>query len=126
MGCCVHRAFNEPALALEFLVDTNILVMHLTNEPMNLARPATACSATESEILLADLVLAESVYVLESYFEASREAIASSMRSLLAMKSIICVDVSLLLRPIEVNEVERIEFAEAYLVACAESTVLDQ
>lgn len=33
-----------------------------------------------------------------------------------------CVDPGLLLRALEVYETERIDFAEAYLVACAEST----
>jgi len=39
-----------------------------------------------------------------------------------ARDSIVCVDPSLLLRAIEVYETDRIDFAEAYLVACAEST----
>ena len=34
----------------------------------------------------------------------------------------ITVDPALLLRAIEVYEVDRLDFAEAYLVACAEST----
>ncbi len=44
------------------------------------------------------------------------------MRSLVAMRSMITVDPALLLRAIEVYEIDRLDFAEAYLVACAEST----
>ena len=44
------------------------------------------------------------------------------MRSLVAFDSIVCVDPALLLRAVEVYETDRIDFAEAYLVACAEST----
>ena len=44
------------------------------------------------------------------------------MRALLAFGSIVCVDPAVLLRAVEVYETERIDFAEAYLVACAEST----
>ena len=44
------------------------------------------------------------------------------MRSLMAFDSVVCVDPALLLRAIEVYETDRIDFAEAYLVACAEST----
>jgi predicted nucleic acid-binding protein len=44
------------------------------------------------------------------------------MRSLLAMGSIVVVDRDVLLRAAEVYEVDRLDFAEAYLVACAEST----
>ncbi len=103
-------------------VDTNVLVRHLTNDPPHLGRRATTFLSRENDIILADIVLAETVYVLESYYRVPREIVATSMRSLLAMKSIICVDLSLLLRSIEVYEIERIDFAEAYLVACAEST----
>lgn len=44
------------------------------------------------------------------------------MRSLLGLNTVICVDSALLLRAIEVYETDRVDFAEAYLVACAEST----
>nr|WP_255397677.1 PIN domain-containing protein [Mycobacterium sp. 852002-51163_SCH5372311] len=71
---------------------------------------------------MTDLVLAETVYVLESFYEAPRNQIAQAMRSLVAFDSIVSVDPGLLLRAIEVYETERIDFAEAYLVACAEST----
>jgi predicted nucleic acid-binding protein len=42
--------------------------------------------------------------------------------SLVAFESIVCVDPPKLLRAIEVYETDRIDFAEAYLIACAEST----
>lgn len=103
-------------------VDTNVLVRHLTGDPANLAARATAYLGSERELLLTDLVAAETVYVLESFYEASREEVASAMRSLVAFDSIVCVDPALLLRAIEVYETDRIDFAEAYLVACAEST----
>jgi predicted nucleic acid-binding protein len=41
---------------------------------------------------------------------------------LIAFGSVICVDPAVLLRSVEVYETDRIDFAEAYLVACAEST----
>jgi predicted nucleic-acid-binding protein len=73
-------------------------------------------------LFLTDLVVAETVYVLESFYEAPRGQVAQAVRSLVAFDSVICVDPSLLLRAIEVYESDRIDFAEAYLVACAEST----
>jgi len=103
-------------------VDTNILVRHLTGDPADMAARATAYLATESELLLSDLIVAETIYVLESFYKAPRQKIAEAMRSLLALRSVICVDPALLLRSIEVYEVDRIDFAEAYLVASAEST----
>ncbi len=102
-------------------VDTNVLVRHLTGDPADLAARATAYLGSERELLLADLVAAETVYVLESFYEAPRDEVAQALRSLVAFDSIVCVDPSLLLRAIEVYETDRIDFAEAYLVACAES-----
>ena len=103
-------------------VDTNVLVRHLTGDPPAMAERATALLASEPELYLADLVVAETVYVLESFYKAPRVQVAESMRSLAAMRSMITVDPALLLRAIEVYEIDRLDFAEAYLVACAEST----
>ena len=103
-------------------VDTNVLVRHLTGDPADLAARATAYLGSERALLLTDLVAAETVYVLESFYEAPRDEVASAVRSLVAFDSIVCVDPALLLRAIEVYETDRIDFAEAYLVACAEST----
>lgn len=103
-------------------VDTNVLVRHLTGDPPDLAARATTYLGSERGLLLTDVVAAETVYVLESFYEAPRDEVASTVRSLIAFDSIVCVDPALLLRAIEVYETDRIDFAEAYLVACAEST----
>jgi predicted nucleic-acid-binding protein len=107
---------------LTAIVDTNVLVRHLTGDPPEMAARATAYLGTERELLLTDLIVAETVYVLESFYQAPRGQVAEAMRSLIAFDSIVCVDPALLLRAIEVYEADRIDFAEAYLVACAEST----
>ncbi len=103
-------------------MDTNVLVRHLTGDPADLAARATAYLGSAQELLLTDLVAAETVYVLESFYEAPRDEVATALRSLVAFDSLVCVDPALLLRAIEVYETDRIDFAEAYLVACAEST----
>jgi len=107
---------------LTAIVDTNVLVRHLTGDPPEMAARATAYLGTERELLLTDLIVAETVYVLESFYQAPRGQVAEAMRSLIAFDSIVCVDPALLLRAIEVYEADRIDFAEAYLVACAENT----
>jgi predicted nucleic-acid-binding protein len=102
-------------------IDTNILVRHLTGDPSAMAERATAFLASQPELSLADLIVAETVYVLESFSQAPRDQVATPMRSLIAMRSMITVDPAVLLRAIEVYDVDRLDFAEAYLVACAES-----
>lgn len=103
-------------------VDTNVLVRHLTGDPAEMAARASAYLEVESELLLTDLVVAETVYVLESFYDAPREQVGEAIRSLLALESVVSIDTALLLRAVEVYETVRLDFAEAYLVACAEST----
>ena len=78
--------------------------------------------ASGESLLLADLVLAECVYVLESFYEVPRARVAALMRSAIALPSIETVDPSVLLRALEIYEIHRPDFAEAYLAAQAEAT----
>jgi len=105
---------------LSVFVDTNVLVRHLTGDPPDQAARATRFLADTETILLPDLIVAELVYVLETVYEAPRPQIAGAVRSVLAFPEIHAVDVELLLRAVEVYELDRLDFAEAYLVATAE------
>ena len=106
-------------------IDTNIIVRHLTGDPADMAARATTFLESASGLLLTDLVLAEAVYVLESFYHVPHAKVAEAMRSLIAFKAVITVDPALLLRALEVYEVERLDFAEAYLVASAESSAVN-
>jgi predicted nucleic acid-binding protein len=103
-------------------VDTNILVRHLTGDPPAQARRATRHLETADELLLPDLIAAEVVYVLESYYEVPRAQVTETLRAILAFPSVRVVDADLLRRAVEVYEVHRLDFADAYLVASAERT----
>ena len=103
-------------------MDTNVLVRHLTGDPPEMASRATALLASGVRLLLADLVVAECVYVLESFYDVPRQRVAELMRSAVAWATIETVDPSALLRALEVYELDRLDFAEAYLVAQAEAT----
>lgn len=103
-------------------LDTNVLIRHLTGDPPDMAERATAALSSAEQLLLTDLVLAECVYVLESFYEVERTQVAELMRAAIALPSIEVIDVSLLLRALEVYEIDRLDFAEAYLVASAELT----
>jgi predicted nucleic-acid-binding protein len=87
-----------------------------------MAARATAARRREEQLLLADLVLAECVYVLESYYEVGRARVADLMRAAISLPAIVTVDPASLLRALELYELERLDFAEAYLVAQAEAT----
>jgi predicted nucleic-acid-binding protein len=83
---------------------------------------ATAAPASADELLLPDLVVAERVSVLESFYEVGRERVAELTRAAIAMPTITTIDGTALLRALEVYEVDRLGFAEACLVAQAEAT----
>ena len=102
-------------------VDTNVLIRHLTGDPPDLAIRATTLLAEADELLLPDLIVAEIVYVLESYYEVPTDEVARLVRSVIAFAPIRTLDPALLLRSLEVYETHRIDFAEAYLVASAEA-----
>jgi predicted nucleic acid-binding protein len=107
---------------LRAFVDTNVLVRHLTGDPPDQAAAATSFLASAEELHLTDLVLADVVYVLESYYKVPRKRIAELARAIIGFPATVVADDVLLLRALEVYEVDRLDFAEAYLVACAESS----
>jgi predicted nucleic-acid-binding protein len=114
------RPCGTPTLSA--FVDTNVLIRHLTGDPPEMAARATAALDAADELLLADLVVAECIYVLESFYEVERDQVADLMRAAIALPSIKTVDSAMLRRALAVYEVERLDFAEAYLVAQAETT----
>ena len=72
--------------------------------------------------MLTDVVLAECVYVLESFYEVARAKVAEFLRAAIAFPTIDTLDPATLLRALEAYELDRLDFAEAYLVAQAEAT----
>jgi predicted nucleic-acid-binding protein len=99
-----------------------VLIRHLTGDPPEMAARATKALAGADELLLADLIVAECVYVLESFYEVPRERVAELIRAAIALPTIKALDAATLLRALEVYEVDRLDFAEAYLIAQAEAT----
>jgi predicted nucleic acid-binding protein len=103
-------------------IDTNVIIRHLTGEPPAQAAGATTWLRDHDRILLAHLIVAEVVYVLESFYEVPRPQVADNVRALVTLPNVVTTDQAVLLRTIEVYEDDRLDFAEAFLVACAEST----
>jgi len=64
--------------------------------------------------------------VLESFYETPRAQVAETLRALLAFTAIRVVDDEMLLRTVEVYERHRLDFADAYLVASAERTGVEE
>lgn len=103
-------------------LDADVLVRHVTGDPPEMAARATRYLESARDLLLPDLIVAEIAYVLESFYQVPRAQVAMILRSILAFPAILVVDRELLQRTIEVYEVDRLDFADAYLVASAERT----
>ena len=73
-------------------------------------------------LVLTDVIFAEVVYVLESFYQLEREQVAQRLRAAIGFPAIIVLNSPVLLRALEVYEAHRIDFAEAYLAACAEAS----
>ena len=99
-------------------VDTNVIVRHLTGNPPEQAERATRYLDEADELLL----FAEVAYVLESFYEIPRPDLARMLRDLLDFEAVRVVDSDILQRTIELFETHPIDFADAYLIASAEST----
>jgi predicted nucleic-acid-binding protein len=121
-GSAAHTGGTRADARLSAFLDTNVLIRHLTGDPPAQARRATAFLAAADELLVPDLIIAEVVFVLESFYAVKRERVAELVRAVIGFPPIVVVDVPLLLRALEVYEVDRIDFAEAYLVASAEAS----
>jgi predicted nucleic acid-binding protein len=109
---------------LRLLLDTNVLVRHLTGSPPDQARRATAMLGAR-RFWLVDLVVAELVYVLGAVYGAPREEVAALLRTVIAQPTISVTDPETLLRAIDLFASGRLDFVEAYLVATAEAAGIE-
>lgn len=103
------------------LVDTNVLVRHLTGEPADQAQRATAFLASGEQLEMPALIAAELVYVLESVYDQSRSQVAVLLRSVLAYPAIETGEERAVRHAVELYETTPVHFAEAYLAALAKA-----
>jgi len=100
-------------------LDTNVLVRHLTGDPPAQAAAATRLLTTAGDLILHDVVIAELVYVLESFYRLTRNHIATILESVIAFPSIRISDPPVIHAALRHYERLGIDFAHAYLAASA-------
>ena len=104
------------------VLDTNVLIRHLTGDPPEMAAKASAYLFSGRDLVLSDLVVAEIVYVLESFYQQTREQLAGLVAAVVSSSRFQVQDRALLIRSLEIYLDYNIDFTEAYLVATAEQT----
>lgn len=108
-------------------LDANVVLRHLTGQPPEMAARATAAlvDAAPRSLVLADLTVAEIVYVLQGPYARPRDEIARVVEAILSLVSIAVDNVSLLRRTVEHYWQRNMDWSDAYSVALVELRDLD-
>ena len=104
------------------LLDTSMLVRYLTGDPPELADRSAQVIDRESDLLITDVALVETAYVLTSVYEVAREAVVDHLVGLLRKENIrpyrlpkgLVIEALRLCRPSR-----RVSFADALIRAAA-------
>lgn len=108
------------------LVDTNLVVRYLTQDHPAHAEVAgrlfAACDRGELTLVLLPAVLAECVFVLESFYKHSREAINTALRDLIASPGIEIDDDLLHLDALDRYARSKLHFVDCTIAAAAART----
>ncbi len=102
-------------------IDTNVILRFLTGEPPDMAGQARQLFAAADQdqvvLLLDDIVLAETVWVLTSFYELPAAEVARVLLQLLSHEAIQADDKSLLAEALRLFSDHNVDFADALLAA---------
>lgn len=105
------------------LVDTNLIVRHLVQDDEKLAKAAGKlfddCDRGNVVIVLLPAVLAECVFVLESFYEHSRGAIASALTTLISSPGIEIDYAAIHLDALDRYQKMKVHFVDCLIAATA-------
>lgn len=99
-------------------VDTNVFLRYLVND---IPDQADACEAIfrnaiagKEALFITDLVLAEIVWVLESYYGLDRKTIREKVEKVLNTRNLECAGREIVLNALALYEEKGIDYADAY------------
>lgn len=105
------------------LVDTNLIVRYLVQDHEKHAKAAgklfEACDRGDIVIVVMPVVLAECVFVLESFYEHPRDGIASALRALISSPGVEIDATTIRLDALDRYERTKIHFVDCLLAATA-------
>jgi predicted nucleic acid-binding protein len=108
----------------EAIVDANVLIRLLVDEPPELAARVSAilelASNRDMTLLVTSLTLSEVVYVLESVYKWDRDTVADKLVDLIASTNLWFPESAVLLQALRrYKSVRQLHFADAYVAAVA-------
>lgn len=102
------------------LIDTNLIVRFLVNDdPKKVSKVEKLLKDKNNKNILLDTVVAEIVWVLNSYYELDKLDIIEKLRALIHVESIEC-NAFLISRAFTLWEENNISYIDSYLAAVAE------
>jgi predicted nucleic acid-binding protein len=105
------------------LVDTNVLIRFFTGEPAEMASRARRLieRADHGEVLLVLLpvILAETIYTLESFYEMDRKAVAATLLEFVQSRGIETQESARIIAALKRCHDNNAHFTDAYLAASA-------
>ncbi len=110
-------------------VDTNIFIRYLTNDdPVKADRVDRLLDKAASgkiSLVTAELVLAEVVWVLESFYGLQRASIAPMIKAILATPGLKVINGSLMEKAVDYYLLYNIDFIDGYIAAVMEKKKID-
>ena len=111
-------------------VDTNLFIRYLTNDdPVKADRVEKLLDQAAGgsvKLVTTELVIAEIVWVLESFYEMTNVAIAPLVRGILATHGLEVINGALVGRALELYEGQGIDFIDGYIAAVMEKHGIDE
>ena len=104
-------------------IDANVILRYLTKDPPEMAEAAmkTFVDAKNGKVslLVANLTVAEVVWVLESFYKYSKNQIAETLTEFLMCDGLEVETLDFLIEALVVYQEKNLDFADAFLAVCA-------
>jgi predicted nucleic-acid-binding protein len=105
-------------------VDTNLFIRYLTNDDPKLADRVEQllddAAAGSVQLVTTELVMAESVWVLESSYRLTHAQVAPLIRGILATPGMDVINGDLVGKALVLYELQNIDFVDAYIAVLME------
>ena len=104
-----------------YFVDTNLFIRYLTNDDIEKANRVEElldkAALGKVRLITCEVVLAEVVWVLESYYDLNKVQIAEHLEAILATPGLNVLNGKVVEKAIEYYQNENIDFIDAYIVS---------
>lgn len=108
------------------VIDTNILVRYLTNDDPSKAKAVDSllnkALKGELKILIPSIVIAELVWVLESFYEMRANEIAELMEAVVNTPGVEVTDKSIIIFALKLYRAKNMDFIDAWIIEFAKNS----